>query len=1232
MRSILTTAIILSLFMACSSPKTAFINRPDNNADYQLSEPEGELVHSVYLIGDQGELDYANNNYVLDAVKEMLDNEPESSSLVYLGDNIYPAGLPSSEHPDREEAERIINAQLDILEKYKGKAYMIPGNHDWNKYSTGGRKAVKRQEKYVQSYYEDKKIKFYPNHACGDPEKVKIHKDLVMVFIDSQWWLQNWSDEKNINKGCDIKSRTDYLQTLEEIFVDHRNDEILLLMHHPILSNGNHGGYFNLKQHLFPLHELNNLWIPLPVLGSLYPVFRQLGLSRQDITNELNRELTKGIQELAGKHKINLIVASGHEHSLQYFDRDKIKYIVSGSAGKTDYVRKSNDIQYVQEARGFAKLNFYSANEAWLEFYSVAGIGQPAKSEFKVRVRQAKAGSVESELKFPELDPTEKEITLACNPSLKAGPIKSFLMGDQYRKMWTTPVTTRLIDLENELGGLIPVKKGGGMASNSLRMVANDEKEYILRSINKDYTRILPPEFRDLSLVSIAKDQNSANMPYGALIIPVLSEAANVYYTDPDLVYLKHQKALGNYNLFFPEEMYLLEQRPDGDWSDSPYFGSSSNIIGYSDLLEILREKKNHFVDQEWTLKSRLFDIFIHDWDRHDDQWRWASFEKGDKTIYQPVPRDRDMAFYRFRGLFPSYMAAFMVRKFKSMKHNLVDVAGHTTNGKDFDRYFLNELEWEEWIPVIDSLQSRLTDQVIDNAIDALPDEVEDQYREELVGKLKSRRDRLKDIARKFYLFINREVQIVGTDNEDEFKITINPDQSVTVEVEVDRKKKSDLKKYKRTILNSETKEIRLFGLRDKDEFVIEGNNKTDIKIRIIGGEGKDEVKNLNPHQNILVYDIKKGIEWEGDNIKDKTSDNVEVNEYDREWFKYNSFIPLLSYGITQDDGFLVGAQFSWTTQAWRKDPFSSRHSASLKLAPLNRSVFLFKWQSHFRHAIGKVDFTPSVSFDFPRYENYFGIGNETVNEASFREYNWVRLRSYEIAPRFQLSNSSQTVSLAFGPHFESHRIVPVEGRVYDDENIGFSDEDYDRRYFGGASMAFESGFTDNANKPSYGFIINSQYIWRHDFSASNQNSEWINRLRIFLPVLAHPQLVLSNQVGYSKSFGELQFYQYQDLGHTSFLRGYRNERFRGHSAFFHNIDLRLSLFNWTNRIVPMKVGMIGAYDYGRVWADSESSDTIHDSQSVGLWFDMFGVSVIQTLYSFTDEGNQFSLNLGFSF
>jgi hypothetical protein len=37
--------------------------------------------------------------------------------------------------------------------------------------------------------------------------------------------------------------------------------------------------------------------------------------------------------------------------------------------------------------------------------------------------------------------------------------------------------------------------------------------------------------------------------------------------------------------------------------------------------------------------------MLIGDWDRHDDQWRWAAFDEGKQTVFKAIPRDRDQAF-----------------------------------------------------------------------------------------------------------------------------------------------------------------------------------------------------------------------------------------------------------------------------------------------------------------------------------------------------------------------------------------------------------------------------------------------------------------------------------------------------------------------------------------------------------------------------------------------------------
>lgn len=1231
-KSLFTLIVILILLSACGTLKSPYYDSTVQGWESRQSTSGKPVVHTLYLLGDAGEIDNEDNrqNYVLNAANIELQKENKESTLVFLGDNIYPSGLPNKEDPTRAISEEKLNIQIELARNFKGDTYFIPGNHDWNHYDAGGRKAIKRQEDYIQEYFgkDGPKVKHFPNNACADPKVIKIHKDLVFVFLDSQWWLQDWSKEKKMNRGCEIKTRGDFLKTVEEIFTEHKNDEIVVLMHHPIKSNGLHGGNFNLAHHIFPLHE-KNIWFPLPIIGSIYPIYRQVTGSKQDITNVHNIEVVGGVESIAKRLGVNAIFAAGHEHGLQYFNGNKLKYIVSGGGSKQTYTKKGGEAEYARDGRGYARIQFHEDNEAWIEFFTVAGFGQMPKLEYRAQLREARAGTVPEPIDYPSI--TAKSRIVAAGEEFAASNFKKKLFGEQYRDIWTTPIEADIIDLSKEKGGLTPVKKGGGMASNSLRMQVESGKQYNLRSIRKDYTKLVPDGFDNLKLLDLLKDQNSAGHPYGPLIIPTLSKAAGVYYTDPKVVFLQHQKGLGNYNSQFNEELYLLEERPNGDWSDAAQFGNSKEIIGYVDLLDRLNQKKNHFVDQHWTLKSRMFDLFIHDWDRHDDQWRWASFTEGNQTIYRPIPRDRDQAFYKFRGLVPGYVAAFMQRKFKTIKENVRDVKYLSFNARNFDRYFLNDLDWSDWKSIIKKLQEDITEADIEKSMTFFPKETlsldED---EELTRLLKARRLNLMDIGRRYYEFLAKEVEISGSDDKEQFEITRNDDGSVQVQVFVQRDKKDDLLKYDRTFIPSETKEIRLFGLRGKDDFKINGSDKSSIKIRIIGGEDKDEIKNKTNGSHILAYDNLDGIKIEG-KVKDKRSHHIDVNEYDRTGYRYNTSLPFIFLGSTVDDGFWIGGSMAWTNHAWRKHPYKSKQSILFRMAPGSQDAYRLNYNGHFTDVIDHIDFAPAVSVDFPRYENFFGLGNESINTDREKEFNWVTLQSYSIEPMFRLNFGSRS-HFSFGPLLQSHKIKNVSDRVSDDTQLGFTSDKFDRRTYLGVQLDQSIAFIDNETFPTNGLRLNVNYTYLNESDKKETVSQFSTDLQFYIQLSTNPKLVLANNVGYQKSSGDLQFHQYADLGNLTNLRGFRNNRFRGEQAFFHNVDLRMHLFKWRNNILPMDVGIVGGYDSGRVWLDSENSDQWHNSTTIGLWMDVLGAAILQPYYSFNDDGDSFSLRLGFSF
>src|SRR5438552_1715782 len=221
----------------------------------------------------------------------------------------------------------------------------------------------------------------------------------------------------------------------------------------------------------------------------------------------------------------------------------------------------------------------------------------------------------------------------------------NFWFGKHYRKEWSTPVRVANFYLDTALGGLVPTEESGSRQSQGLRLKNNNGKEYVLRSVDKDFSRAFPDDFQGTFIARTAKDQASIGHPYAAITITPMIQTTGIYHTNPRIVFLPSQESLGNYNSKYGNQLYLFEERPDDNQEDADNFGNSKNVIGSEKLFEHIYEDNDNRVDQKAFAKARLFDMFIGDWGRHPDNWRWAKFEDGKINIYKPIPRDRDQAY-----------------------------------------------------------------------------------------------------------------------------------------------------------------------------------------------------------------------------------------------------------------------------------------------------------------------------------------------------------------------------------------------------------------------------------------------------------------------------------------------------------------------------------------------------------------------------------------------------------
>lgn len=330
----------------------------------QNTELLDSVEHVVFLIGDAGEPENKTSK-VFDSFLRQAKPIENNSTVIFLGDNIYPGGMPNQTEEGRKEAEDIILYQLNRLKKIKTKTYYIPGNHDWNKGKEDGLAHLLNEEIIIEKTLGTGNS-FIPSNGCSGPFKINLSDHLILIALDTQWWLHKYE-----RGSCDSISTKDIINNLKEILANNKDKNILITGHHPIISKGDHGGYFTLKNHIFPLTNLNkNLFIPLPIIGSILPLYRKFIGNKQDIANRTYKKFIKQIESAFDEHN-NLIYAAGHEHNLQYYDKENRHYIISGSGGKTSDVKNLKLPNFSSDNKGFFKLSYMRDGRILIETYGI---------------------------------------------------------------------------------------------------------------------------------------------------------------------------------------------------------------------------------------------------------------------------------------------------------------------------------------------------------------------------------------------------------------------------------------------------------------------------------------------------------------------------------------------------------------------------------------------------------------------------------------------------------------------------------------------------------------------------------------------------------------------------------------------------------------------------------------------------------------------------------------------
>lgn len=1221
--------------------------------------PDSAVVHTIFLVGDAGE-PYVKDDPIATILTDRISSVQGRSTVLFLGDNVYPAGLPSkdSKHNRKHElAQLSLRTQIGFIQDPDARGIFIPGNHDWAHWGKDGLDYILNQQQWIDSL-NDERILMLPRNGCPGPIQVPLDGNTLLLILDTQWFLHQY-DKPRDAELCQATTTAEVLMQVEDIFRNNRDKRIIVAAHHPLITYGEHGGIFTWKAHIFPLEEISEyLYIPLPVIGSIYPLYRKWFGHIQDTAHPVYEEFACALMNIMRQYPGSMYVA-GHEHALQYILKDSTHFVVSGSASKTEYVRKKNYAVYAKDVRGFAQLSLLANGGVVVDFHQVDALHPQG-----IRVLSKKIAAI------PQLTSSNQEgrsyrgefVRISASDQYEAGKLKERLLGANYRAAWAQKLDVPVFDIGTEKGGLKILQKGGGQQTLSLRLQDSTGHEYVLRSVEKFPEAAIPEALRETFAQDLVQDQISASHPYAALVVAPMAEAVGLYHTNPKLVYIPDDPRLGEYRVTFANTLALFEERPDEDWSEASYFGNSDNIVSTRKVIEELAEDNDNRVDQKFVLRNRLFDLIIGDWDRHDDQWRWAMVgEKNDKA-FRPIPRDRDQAFFVNEGMLAKiWSRRWALPKFEGFDEEIDWPSGLSFNARHFDRSFLTGLSKDDWIKTAEDLRKDLTDEIIESSIRQWPEEIFALHGEDIIRSLKVRRDNIVSSAIEHYEFLARDVDITGSDKTEAFEVERLTGGDVHVIVYKISKKGNREKIYDRVFDPQETEEIRLYGLDGDDMFSVSGSSRNrSIKIRVIGGDGKDVLADtaVVPGMRTWFYDqAGQGDIRQSDEVRDRRSPDPSVNNYDRMAFEYDRLAPLVWGQYNPDDGVFVGAGFLLVRNGFRKDPFARRHLFLASVAPETGS-YNFRYQGKFTRVAGLWDMGIDADVKAPNYvNNFFGMGNESVYNDEIDDVpgigvdeaiQYYRYRFNEVTLYPYMSRTfGSWGTVQAGPMFQRVKMEdPGAGNNrYIEEYANTVGEDLfvDAQSFAGLRWAFTAGQRDDELFPQRGSLFT---ISGRNLAALNSGSEsfsaYESSLAFFYSARPRARVVFAARAGGGLNTGAYPFYQAQILGGKQEIRGFRKTRFYGDSKVYGNLETRIRLASFRSYLFPATFGVLGFYDVGRIWyknddgvdpsASEGNSTRWHQGFGGGVWFTPFNLTVLSLEAAHSPEGTLGYVRLGFLF
>jgi len=795
----------------------------------------------------------------------------------------------------------------------------------------------------------------------------------------------------------------------------------------------------------------------------------------------------------------------------------------------------------------------------------------------------------------------------------------NFLWGEHYRDLYTTPIAVQPANLNNLYGGLKVERQIPEEFALLLRN--NQDQDYLLKIVGGYSTFLQSGFFRDVYnhrefkktyLDEFIKDAYTITHPYSFILADRMADRLALSSFDPKIYYLPQNSVNDTISDGTRIDDRMVSIYDLKAYADNPV------IIQTDTLLTKIKEDKTIKIDEEVYIRERLFDMLVGDWNKGNENWRWQEQTREDSVVtLSPVIVDRQSAFTKVDGFFfKGILGMFGLKSVTNYDYRYGELKKVNGMSYSLDVALAGQADRQMWLEQAKYIKQNLTNEVIDEIFQLLPDEIKGEYADNIKSKLKMRRDNLEVIASHYYDILQETPVIVGTNEKDSFVINRTGDKQLQVQIF----NKQDRLVFEK-LYDRKTKEIWIYGLEGDDRFEVSGDSRKTIPMILIGGKGENNY-NIENGKKLTIYEYKSH-----DSNTDTLSgakmietDIEKVHEYDFNKLKYST-LDFTPWGVYDSDlGLYLGVYLSKTMYGFKRSPYSYRHRIGYNY--LNG----FTYQGLFPALDEKKIFTIEAFIGTPNnFINFFGYGNETDGyKDEKRKYNRVNISKYSIAPSF-IYKFDEEHKITAQASVDLYDIRNSEDRfvndVYDE-----NDRFFETKAFADINLSYQ------ITRKLFNFMPKVDFSLTGGFQMNVKETNWnfpYLKSELGIDFAINDRIALATEFNGIVLFSDrYEFYQ----AASAELRGYRGNRFIGRQAYYQHTDLRFDLGRLENPVTPLVYGVFAGFDYGRVWYPNEYSEKWHTSYGGGFWITLFKKYTGKFSLFGSKDGTRFSFGLGLGF